>query len=211
MIQINGTAVSQVEHTKLLGVNLVSKLNWEPHIHYISKKISKGIGIICKARSFVTRNTLITLYYTFIYPYIIYCLQAWGNTYVTTLYPLLKLQKRIVRILVGARKYAHTHDLFVSLKILTIPKLYHYFIGIFMYKYIKGMLPAVFNDYFIYNRDIHGYNTRQRELFHPPLPRSELTYRSLNYMGAIIWNHLSSTISAHLSLRIFKQTLMLST
>ena len=100
-IRINGENVEQVDHIKFLGVILDSKLDWKHHICYISRNISKGICIICKARQFVDRKMLLTLYYTFVYPYLTYCFQCWGNTYTTTLDPLIKLQKRIVHTLIG--------------------------------------------------------------------------------------------------------------
>ena len=78
-IRIMGEKIEMVHETKFLGVMLDSKLSWQPHIAYISKKISKGIGILCKARKYLPQKCLITLYYSFIYPYMNYCLEVWGK------------------------------------------------------------------------------------------------------------------------------------
>ena len=77
---ILGETIGQVQETKFLGIMLDSKLSWNSHIEYISKKISKGIGILCKARKYLPKNTLITLYYSFVYPYLNYCLEVWGKS-----------------------------------------------------------------------------------------------------------------------------------
>ena len=41
---------------------------------YISKKVAKGIGIILKARKVFVNETILSLYYTFVYPYLNYCI-----------------------------------------------------------------------------------------------------------------------------------------
>ena len=39
-----------VNTTKFLGVQIDSKLTWKMHIEYTCKKLSKCVGILCKAR-----------------------------------------------------------------------------------------------------------------------------------------------------------------
>ena len=53
-----------------------SKLNWSKHINFIKGKITKAIGIICKARKNLNRETLLVLYYSFVYPYLQYCIEV---------------------------------------------------------------------------------------------------------------------------------------
>ena len=55
-IFIDGNKIMEVTETKFLGVIIDCKLNWSPHITYISKKVAKGVGIILKARKFLTRK-----------------------------------------------------------------------------------------------------------------------------------------------------------
>ena len=57
----------------------------------IKNKVSKPIGILCKMRQYLDRTTLKILYYTFVFPYLIYCCQIWGNTACSYLDPLIKL------------------------------------------------------------------------------------------------------------------------
>ena len=39
------------------------------------------------------------MYYTFVFPYLIYCCEIWGNTSHTCLDPIIKYQKKIIRIM----------------------------------------------------------------------------------------------------------------
>ena len=84
-INIEGNASSEVSQTKFLGVDIDNKLTWKKHIHYIAGNLSRGIGLVAKARKLLNSDALITLYYSFIYPYLCYCNHVWGSTYVFNL------------------------------------------------------------------------------------------------------------------------------
>ena len=55
-IKIDGQTIQEVQHTKFLGVLLDQKLSWKNHIQYISAKVSKSIGILCKARKILGKQ-----------------------------------------------------------------------------------------------------------------------------------------------------------
>ena len=97
-----------------ISYQLHNKLNWIEHIGYVKNKVAKGIGIICKARKFLTKKVLLTLYNTFIFPYLIYCVEIGGCAKKTHLASLYILQKRIVRTTTFADKLAHTGPIFSS-------------------------------------------------------------------------------------------------
>ena len=64
------TATNATNEIKYLGVIIDNKITWIPHITYVKNKVSKGIGIIYKARKYLKRNTFINLYHSYIYIYI---------------------------------------------------------------------------------------------------------------------------------------------
>ena len=78
-IYIDGTKIDTVSRTQFLGVIIDNKINWNEHIKYTCKKICKSVGIFRKIKNKVNKKTLINLYYTFIYPFIIYCNIVWGR------------------------------------------------------------------------------------------------------------------------------------
>ena len=55
--------------------------------------------LIIKARQYLNRSVLMSLYHSFIYPYLTYCNHMWGATYKTRLKRLVMLQNKTVRIL----------------------------------------------------------------------------------------------------------------
>ena len=54
---------------------------WKPHIKYIEHKISKSIGLLFKAKPFLNKQSLLSLYYSYMHSYINYANVAWGSTY----------------------------------------------------------------------------------------------------------------------------------
>ena len=122
-LSIDGHAIDKTDKTKFLGIIIDNKLNWSKHIAYISGKIARGIGVIIKARKCLPKQSLITLYYSFIYPYLTYCNQVWGNACASHLNKLIILQKRAVRIIAGVNPREHTDPLFIKLKILKLSEI----------------------------------------------------------------------------------------
>ena len=123
-VKINGIAIEKVSTTKYLGVFIDDKLNWTPHINYICGKLRKSIGILKRVKIFLTERTLITLYYSLLYPYITYCHLVWGKAALTHLKRFVVLQKKAIRIIYGEAFLVHTDLLFRRTKILRFEELY---------------------------------------------------------------------------------------
>ena len=117
-ILINNNKVDQINNTKFLGLIIDSKLIWAAHILYIKSKISKSIGILLKIRKFLQNNTMRNIYFTCIYPYLIDCIEVWGNSQQTHLDPLIKIQTKSIQTITFSHYLAHTEPLFERLNIL---------------------------------------------------------------------------------------------
>ena len=88
LLTMCGVSIHEVENIKFLGVILDNKLLWKDHISYICKKVSKCIGILYRAKAFINRESLLTLYHSFLYPYLTFSIHVWGGTYKAYLTPL---------------------------------------------------------------------------------------------------------------------------
>ena len=145
---LNNVSLERVQCTKFLGIIIDDGLKWTNHISYIKNKIAKGFGIILRARKFFNKKTLLNLYHAFIFPYLIYCVEIWGNAANIYLDPLIKLQKKIIRVITFSQYLAHTNDLFVQLQILPIKKLVIHRIGLQMFKNNLGYIPKAVKSLF---------------------------------------------------------------
>ena len=198
------TNLMEVECIKYLGVILDNKLSWIQHISYVKNKISKGIGIMYKARNYINKKTLLGLYHSYIYPYFIYGIESWGNTSNCHLDPLFVIQKRILRILTYSSYDVPSDSLFKHTNILPLYKLVHYRIGIMMYKYANYLLPPVMNDLYTVNSDIHEHDTRQTHLLHTNKGSTNQYNRSFSNISARVWNVLQKAMDVNVSASKFK-------
>ena len=78
-ISIRNENIKQTNSIKLLGIIVDNKLNWHEHIIYNKNKISQ-ISITYKARKYANKQTVKQMYYTLVFPILIYCCEIWGNT-----------------------------------------------------------------------------------------------------------------------------------
>ena len=62
LIVIKNTIIKQVEETKFLGIIIDQHLSWKSHISFVSKRISKTVGIIAKVRHYLSSKSSLTSY-----------------------------------------------------------------------------------------------------------------------------------------------------
>ena len=62
--------LEQSYSVKYLGLIIDCFLSWHEHIYHISSKISKSVNIIAKLKPHVTSQSLISIYYALVYPYL---------------------------------------------------------------------------------------------------------------------------------------------
>ena len=79
-LTISNHVIERQEFIKFVGVLLDENPNWKEHFKHTENKIVKNLGLLYKARSFLERNSLLALYYSYIQTYINYANIAWGST-----------------------------------------------------------------------------------------------------------------------------------
>lgn len=191
---IHNTTIDRVDHTKFLGVIISSTLSWHDHIAYIKQKISKNIGIIYKLKKKFTRDIVRTLYYSLIFPYLIYCLPIWGNSPSCHLSLLEKSQNWFLRILFDLKKYDHISHYFDISNILTINKLYQLNLLLLFYKLITTNTCKYFYNIignFIY---IASRSLRNTPVFRLPMSRTFVHKNSTIASGMKLWNKLPEKV-----------------
>ena len=152
-----------------------------------------------KVQKYLDQQTLHNLYYTFVYPYLIYGVEIWGNACNVYLDPLVKLQKKCLRIITFSSYLEHTEPLFHNLEILHFKQLVIHRIAMLMFKNSKEMVPIAIRMLFSRNDQYHNYYTRQSRSLHPSVEKGEAIYRSFSFHGVNIWNYLSKYIPTNVS------------
>ncbi len=200
---INNHEITQVSEIVFLGVVLDQHLSWKPQIAQVANKISKSIGVIYKSSFYLFKESMHTLYFSLVYPYLYYCNLVWASTYQSNLHRIILLQKRAVRVLSRSNFDAHTDPIFKELHIIKFRDICSLQIGQFMFSYKHGLLPASFDTFFTLNSEIHNYLTRNAKSFHLPLCRTNICQFSIRYQGPKFFNSLGDEIVNSVSFQSF--------
>ena len=201
-ITIDNNRLNRVENTRFLGVIIHENLSWQPHIKAISSKVAKSIGIITKSRQFFLTNILCTLYNSIIIPYLQYCSIVWASKYPSHLQPILRFQKKALRIMTQSPPRAHTYPLFSTLNILNIFNIYKHQVSCFVFLHMQKRLPIPLLSFFKLNSDCHQYFTRKKDNLY--LHTHKYSF-PLRVQGSPIWNDIPLSLCNSLNRSNYKR------
>ena len=172
----------------------------------IQSKISSACGVIYLLRNKLTTPVKRMLYFSICYPHFNYCNILWTSSHPTTQNQLFITQKRIVRIILGKRRYERSSPLFKQLKILKLEEINKLNIAIFVYKSINSLIhsPIVYRTHVI-----EPYNLRREPSLQIPLVNSCQSQRFIHYRGVKVWNEINLNIRNLRTVLSFKRNLKL--
>ena len=78
-IKIDGKKILPCSSVKYLGIYIDSHLNWNTHLAELKPKLSRAVGMLCKIRHFVDKDTLRMVYYGIFSSILSYGAQIWGQ------------------------------------------------------------------------------------------------------------------------------------
>ena len=133
-LSINNQEIKRVSYIKFLGVLLDENLSWKEHLKCAENKIAKSIELMYKAKPFLDKDSLLSLYFSYIHSYINYANLAWVSTYKTNSKKIHSQQKHALRMVYNKDRYYHTKELFRFCNTLNVYKLNLLNTSIFMHK-----------------------------------------------------------------------------
>ena len=194
-INLGNNTLTECDSSKFLGVMVDDKLKFKNHIDYISKKISKSIGILYKLSQLkMPFKVLKQLYYNLIYSYLNYNVCCYASTYGSHFNKLFLLQKKAIRIINNASFLEHTDPLFYSNGILKVQDIHKLNVGLYMYEHRTSAQ-------FIRH---HDYSTRGHDDLLPQSARLRLTQNSISVVGPNTWRSIPESIRNSPSRNSFK-------
>ena len=205
-LNLNGTEIEGVYETKFLGVIIDHKLCWKPHIQYIKGKLAKSVGILYKTRELLNQKCLHILYFSLVVPYMSYCVEVWGNVYKTNIDPIIKLQKRAIRIINKVSYLESTNPLFIKSCTLKCVDIIYIKTLEIVFRAKSKSLPVCIQCLFEpregkYNlRGLCIFKTRKKA-------RTNVKARCVSILGVIQWNSLGDGIKLCTSQGRFKKAL----
>ena len=207
-LKIRENELPVVEKTKYLGVQIDCSLDWKEQIKAVSAKVSRAVGFLKHAKSFLPRESLKTLYTGIVEPHFRYCCSVWGCAGPTEINQLQKLQNRAARIITNSSYDTPGRPLIERLGWKTIQELIKIDSGTMVFKSLNGLAPQYLSSLFTRNsacssRILRNTNTDLRL----PLKKTANGQKCFSFRGAQLWNSLSAESKQAPTVSLFKQTI----
>jgi hypothetical protein len=204
----NQHPIKNMRSYKLLGVHLDEYLNFGSHIDVICNKLNNSIYCINRAKNFLSKNALRSLYYALIHPHLLYCINVYSCTNKSNLKRLTILQKKAIRTINLSPAYAHTKPLFTASKILPLDLLIVQNKLLFMHSIQYGYGPPTFMQIWQTNYERNpDLNLRNADDLYLPIARVDSFKNIPLYSFPLEWNNLADEIKYQFNRFTFKTTL----
>ena len=161
-----------------------------------------------KLKNYVSKATLISVYYSLIYPYLTYACTLWGNNYNAPLSQVVKLQNKAVRVINDVPLMESITPHYTSLGLLKFPDI------------VKLNTCMLFYDYFHHEKflnipvslasELHNYSTRSASSNQVAIPlfRTNLRRFCPSIIGGFFWNNILQSVRDKPSKKMFRKALL---
>ena len=196
------------QQTKYLGVQIDCSLDWKEHINAAATKVSRAIGFLRHAKSFLPKASLKTLYNGIVEPHFRYCCSVWGCAGSTDINQLHKLQNRAARIITNSSFDTPSRPLIAKLGWKTIEELIGNETKTTVFKTLNDLAPQYLCNLFTKNsacsyRSLWNTETGLRL----PKRSSANERKCFSFREAKLWNSLPAESQSASSLGGFKKSI----
>src|SRR3989441_7550158 len=205
-LTLNHSPIKRVSSSTYLGVIIDDNLNWKLQISEICLVLRRFIGVFYKLSSVLPWHTLKLLYFSLVYPRILYGIELYANNYMVNLHDLIVLNNRLLRIIHHKSRDTKVIELCFNYSTLPINKLFQfqYLLLAHSLLYNINSLPSIIASSRIINNEIRDHNTRSSLYFHKSFPNSSVGSKmSINIISKL-WNALPNELKCICSLTLFK-------
>ena len=210
-VTMNNNAITQVNTTNYLGVNINECLSWDNHIEKLCSQLSFKISRLARIRSFTPSHVLRKMYFACIQTTIDYAINVWGNTSLININKVQRLQNFAARILSNNFDYVNHRgiDILKDLCIMNVKQRAVYFNLILMFKCIHGLAPEYLSSQIIMACEVADRSTRFNNYnnVYVPFPRKDIFKSSFIYNSSHLWNEMPNDLKEITCLHAFKLSL----
>ena len=146
------------------------------------------------------------LYYSFVYPHLLYGVEIYANCSNKVLHSLQVLNNKILRVLLKKPARCHINELYPFFNTLPLPLLFESQVLLLVHKclYNVQIVPEILHCYFSRRSTVHNHNTRNNSDLNIPTSSTNTGQRRIMSIGANFWNNLPQDYKSCSSPHIFK-------
>jgi hypothetical protein len=226
VLKVHGTTsmvIKQKSSAKLLGIMVQDDLKFHQTIINIIKKLQPTIQSMRYATRLLPHDMMVGIYYSLVFPHLIGAIPLWGTDDIKKTYiqPLIRTQKKIIRIIVNRPPGTHTGPIMTKFQILNLTNLYIHRVCVEMHPHVhhvKQLNGPEHNHNYIWTAQVHDYPTRHSRqgnhyITNPNAHRfsktKEQTYEASHFatLHSKVWNKLPTKLKDTRSIDVFKKDL----
>lgn len=172
--------IDQITSHTYLGALIDQDFKWNQHIFKVLNRIKQAIPALYNIKNIVDKHTIRNLYFAIVHPHILYCIISWGFIESGAMTQLIKMQKKILKVMLKCEVVSNDVNVYKYWNILPIKE--------------QAKLCLICEKYF----DYHGeekdfdYETRAstREPFVTPKFVNRFGERTFKILMPKIWNQI---------------------
>ena len=204
-ISMRNVSLERVDQTKFLGVIVDKNLSFKGHVDTLCKKLSSAIGAIKRVRFFLPDSVVKILYFSLVYPRLLYGICVWGSSGVGNFNRVNSLQRKAFLLF-----YSISNNTFLKTNgLLTFESIFSYNVAIKFHKYLSFSDFPELASAIERLRPLHHHQTRftTQGNFNLPRCRSSKFQHSFIFRSIGIWNKIPLFIKSIHSKEKFKNHL----
>jgi hypothetical protein len=200
-IRFNGKVIERVEHTRLLGLEIDETLSFSFHIYQIQKKIVSFMYALKRCRHFISEQTALTLYFSYIHSRLSYMNCIWSVIPKYLMDAIEIIQRKALRIVFCKNRFCSRSELY-SEKVLPVSLQCKLSTAILTFKMINNSAKLNFPIQYMNQR--HRYGTRNAGNIIVPRTATQLGAANFFVRAFAEFNEIPIEIKKFVSLNLFK-------
>lgn len=215
-LKVNEQSIERHREARLLGLMVQDKLKHDQTIITIIRKLQPMLQKFRYANKFLSTRVMVQQYYTHVYSHLTGTITIWGSDKpnCTRIQPLIRTQKRFIRLIKNLPPREHTSPIMKELEILSIPNIYTLRMCTEAHPHMHDNaiqnLPEN-NHHYTRVDQIHTYPTRHSLQGYRYIPNErqnpELNVSHFTKQYIRVWNKLPKTLRDIPKLETFKTEL----
>ena len=188
-------------------MTLDTKLNFQEHIKNILTKVNKTIGLLRKLQNILPRESLLTIFKSFVRPHLDYGDVIYDQSYNNTFHQKMEsIQYNAALAIAGAIRGSSREKLYQELGLESLQQRRWYRKLCYFFKLTKNKFPKYLFNYIPTVRSTY----RTRNIDNIPQFNVRHTFFRNSYFSSIVteWNNLDKSIRNSESFSIFKKNIL---
>ena len=214
-LKLGGEILSRVspvnaeeKFVKLVGVALDENLSFKHHVKQIKIKLNRANFILAKSGKFLTQEIRVLVYNTLVKSVLEFSSWVYGNSGKSIIDELFRLQKKIVRNVMGVRRRVHTNSLFIKLGFLKLSDLIEYNTRVIGWKIWYGKAPENLSEGYEKASLARKTRSSNEQNFKIPFCKKEKLKVASCYSVTKCWNNIDRDTKKIEKLGKFKRKLV---